>query len=230
MNAEIDNAHPIGIHPAGRHQLSSGRPADARNARGPRQPIEHAGRKQPRRTRFDGIQVVAGHDGSPRRQHPHQMRIAVIDDVEQIEIIGARPKPARIVPKARREPVGQLRAGGSPHQGQSRPASSHQRAQPSRRHSTGRHHGKRLHQHIGDQVHAVPPFLVKVTDNADPNSRHLFGASAPLADWLPVRRLAMNHACVARCGPSHRNGLPSTSSTTNCWSRRFFSTIQLKPL
>ena len=91
---------------------------------------------EPRRGAFarglERIGVVARHDGALGRQRAYEMRVAVIDDVKDVEVAAARPKPARIVPEPPRQPVAELRAAAAAHDRQPRPSPDHRWTQPRR--------------------------------------------------------------------------------------------------
>ena len=64
----------------------------------------------PGQRRLEGIEVVAHHQRPLRRQIGREMRVAVIDDVEQIEVARLLAQPARVVPEPVHEPI----RGGHP--------------------------------------------------------------------------------------------------------------------
>src|SRR5207237_6627747 len=78
-------------------------------------------------TRLKRIRFFARHDRAAARQHPHQMRIAVVDDVKEIEIAGARCQPPRIIPQSSGEAIAKVGAHGSADKRQSAPSTSHWR-------------------------------------------------------------------------------------------------------
>ena len=118
------------------------------------------------------IRVVARHDRAAAGQHPHEMRVAVIDDMKQIEIGGAPCQPPRIIPQPSGEPVAQMRAGASANKRQPAPSAHQWRAQPGRGDRLRCDRRQALDQHVRDQVHAVPSFLAEIADDADANRFH----------------------------------------------------------
>ena len=70
------------------------------------------GLRDPGQRGLEGIEVVAHHQRAVRRQTGRQVRVAVIHDVEEIEVGGLRTQPPRIVPEPVHEPI---RRGDAPH-------------------------------------------------------------------------------------------------------------------
>ena len=172
---------------------------------------------------LERIGVVARHDGALGRQRAYEMRVAVIDDVKDVEVAALRPKPARIVPEPSRQPVAELRAAAAADNRQPRPSPNHRRTQPRRDDVAA---GDRRQQSRAACRRRDPccASLLRAGRRRRRRARRSSTAGAP------SRRRQINHTCVARPGPSHENGLATTRVTSNCWLRRSWSTRQLKPL
>ena len=118
MRPEVIDDEPSGRHEVVPNDRQAGRLAVADDGRGAAEPLERAPdqRAEPARPglapRFEqaaeGVEVVAGHDRPTGRQLVDELRVAVIDDVEQVESIAepARGQEPGVVPVAVQDPVG----------------------------------------------------------------------------------------------------------------------------
>ena len=60
-----------------------------------------------------GVEVVTHDDAIGRREARHQMRVAVVDDVKEVEVLASGLEPARIVPHAVDDAIGSSQPGSA---------------------------------------------------------------------------------------------------------------------
>ena len=140
--------------------------------------VEHAAK---------GIQVVTGDDRPGGRQPVDELRVAVVDDVKQIEASGKPGREPRIVPQAVRHPV------DAPHP--CRPTRPGNRAarRLQRGPDEGRHNRRgmlalqAIEEHVGDEIHARPPLFEVVSDDRDARGFIAGADSQQLLEELQVR-------------------------------------------
>ena len=135
--------HPRRRAQAGQ-QAAAHRPSHGRARCGARQ---HAG---------EGIHVVARHDRAPGGQRARQVRVAVIDDVEQIEAVDLAAQPPRVVPVAVDHPVGGVQQRALSEPGHAREPPHHRRTETERVDGAVGLRFERTDQHVRHQVHAGP--------------------------------------------------------------------------
>ena len=192
---------------------SSRRRPSARSTIDPVATREHAAK---------GVEIVAGDDRPARRQPPRQMRVAVVDDVEEIEVPGPGTKPSRVVPDAVEDPIRGLGGGRDSDERQPGQASHHRRTQLRRIDEPRARRPQIEQQHLGDEIHRVPPLFAKV--------RH-HGHSRQVQRLTPAARVrATNQTCVPRCGPGQLNGDVTVRTRSNLDATVARSTRQLNPL
>ena len=119
--------------------------------------VEHAAKR---------IDVVAGDDGPLRRKLAHQMGVAVVDDVKNVNVVARLAEPPRIVEQPVRKPIereGGLRASGKRHR--SRPTAE-RRLKPDRL-DVAPLPAEALDEHLGDEVHARPLLFCEIAHHTD---------------------------------------------------------------
>ena len=118
------------------------------------------------------IQIVARHDRAVGRQRVHQIRVAVIDDVKDVELVAARGEPAWIVPDTVDDPIGGLcEARRAPNGSRVNRRTIAGRSSVG---STTRRSGRLEveEQHLGDEIHAVPSLLAQIGHDGDAWKAH----------------------------------------------------------
>jgi hypothetical protein len=96
-----------------------------------------------------------------------ELRVAVIDDVEEIEAIGEARDDPRIVPQTVRDAIGAPHPRRLPGAWQSPGAAVHRRPDERRRDRGRMLALETIEEHVGDKIHARPPLFEVVGDDGD---------------------------------------------------------------
>ena len=141
-----------------------------------------------REDRAKRIEVVTGDDRLIARQAVDEVRVAVIDDVEEVEpaVGDLASQPSRVVPDAVQQAVCRRREPGRPATRPPAEPGTQWRTEPLRVHLPGEVALQMMQEPVGDQIHARPVLLHEIADDADADwSLHgLSGcrAGAPVED------------------------------------------------
>ena len=123
--------------------------------------------------------------GTVARQHTHEIGVAVIDDVKDVEFLAPRLEPARIVPHPVGDAIGPFGQARRPDERQPGEPAGHGGPKLGRLDAAQVRSPEIEEQHLRHEVHAVPSLLAQVGDDGDARQLH---ATAP--DW--------NHEVVER--------------------------------
>jgi len=122
----------------------------------------------------EGIEVVAGDDGSSRRQHVDELAVAVVDEVVQVErtAAGDAAEHAGVIDEPVQQAIGVPGGGRSALPGETREPVMEARADAGGRDRAGVFLGHVAQDHLTDVVHARPIFLGVVADKAEADGAH----------------------------------------------------------
>ena len=125
--------------------------------------VEHAAER---------VEIVARDDRPAGRQPVDELRVAVVDDVKQIEAAGKAGHEPRVVPEPVRDPIGAPHPRVRPAPGNRAGPPPHRRADEGRRDRRGMLALQPVEEHVGDEVHARPPLFEVVSDDRDAQGFH----------------------------------------------------------
>ena len=138
-------------------------------------PARHRPKRRVSRVAFgfdhtsEGVDVVARHNRAVAGQLVHELSVAVIHDVEDVEAIRKRPGPPRVVPHATGHAI-ESDDAGIPRETRQPPR---QRGPDERRvNFAGMLAVQPIQQHICHQVHARPSFLQEIREQRDAQPAH----------------------------------------------------------
>ena len=134
--------------------------------------------------RHERVGVVAEDHGPISGKHVHEMRVAVIRHVKNVEITGAPPKPAREVP----EPIDHAIHGARLGVGVAAQPAHKRRAEWLDGHRAAGHARNVPLEHVGHEIHARPVLLAQVRDEADPQGTVLGRPGLPHVSGARERR------------------------------------------
>ena len=150
------------------------------------------------------------------------MRIAVVDDVEEIEVSDPGAEPSRVVPDAVEDAIRCVRGRRFSDERQPGQPARHARTQLGCVDESRFGPPKVEQQHLGDEIHRVPPLFAKVRHHCHPRQ------SQRLTTGCRLR--ATNQICVLKCGPGQLNGEVTVFTRSNMDATVARSTRQLNPL
>ena len=94
-----------------------------------------------------------------------ELPVAVVDNMEKVEVLVPSPQPPRIIPEAVQNPVGiKGNVSGS---GEACETTTHGWAEARREYGSGMVLSKVVKQHLSNQVHAGPILLEQIADNGN---------------------------------------------------------------
>jgi len=105
-----------------------------------------------------------------RRKLVDELSIAVIDNMEQVELLAPSPQPPRIIPEAVHKAVGAK--GDVPGSGDAREPTMHRWTEARREYRSRMVLSKVVKQHLSNQVHAGPILLQQITDDSNAGQGH----------------------------------------------------------
>jgi hypothetical protein len=178
----VDDRDALGGQKGVLNNCISHGPADANNVARLLETTERAAHHaaEPTRTRLrvwldqasECIQIVTGHDGPPRWKRLNKLSVAMVHHVIEVIALRVAIEPSRIV----HEPVNQtIRVPSSVEVSENRQGSkpaAEQRSNLVNPEIMSVPACQLLEEHIRDQIHARPFFLMKIAHQRESNHRH----------------------------------------------------------
>ena len=106
-----------------------------------------------------------------------ELSVAVVDNMEKVEVLVPSPQPPRIIPEAVQKPVGVK--GDVPGSGEACEPTMHGWTEARSEYGSGMVLSKVVKQHLSNQVHAGPILLQQVTDDCNAGQGHRVDQAQP---------------------------------------------------
>ena len=175
VDAIVDDRNAIGVCEPTAPEIIGGGVCVARDVCRGLEARQHLPRQPSRQSRVgdvglderqERVGIVARHDGPRGREHVDQMRIAVIHDVEHVELVLEPDEPALVIPEPVDDPVGPVETLQAAKTREARQPANHRRPQQYAFDATRQRRAQVVGKHGRDEIHARPTLFAKITDNA----------------------------------------------------------------
>ena len=100
------------------------------------------------------------------------MRVAVVDDVKEVEVVGLHAEHSTVIPNAIDDAIGRRRRRQVAQSGDARQSPNHGRSNLRRVHDARGWRAQPEHQDLSDEIHTVPPLLGQIRHDGNARTSH----------------------------------------------------------